>query len=85
MNSKKVILVFDDLERSTLDEVAVLGCINEYCENKHIKTIIVANEEKILGKNIRQEVDEEQADDSEIRAIRELFFSMKRRYSHINY
>lgn len=72
---KKVILVFDDLERSTLDEVAVLGCINEYCENKHIKTIIVANEEKILGKNIRQEVDEEQADDSEIRTISKMKYS----------
>lgn len=54
---KKVILVFDDLERSTLDEVAVLGCINEYCENKHIKTIVVANEEKILEKGFGQEVD----------------------------
>lgn len=54
---KRVILVFDDLERSTLDEVAVLGCINEYCENKHIKTIIVANEEKILEKNFEQEAD----------------------------
>ena len=55
--------------------MAVLGCINEYCENKHIKTIIVANEEKILGKNIRQEVDEEQADDSEIRTISKMQYS----------
>lgn len=45
---KRVVLVFDDLERSNLNEVDVLGCINEYCENKKIKTIIVANEEKIL-------------------------------------
>lgn len=57
---KRVILVFDDLERSTLDEVAVLGCINEYCENKHIKTIIVANEEKLLEKNFEQEADSNQ-------------------------
>lgn len=62
---KKVILVFDDLERSTLDEVAVLGCINEYCENKHIKTIIVANEEKILEKIFEQEVDGNQETDSD--------------------
>lgn len=62
---KKVILVFDDLERSTLDEVDVLGCINEYCENKHIKTIIVANEEKILEKNYGQQSDENQEDDSD--------------------
>ena len=72
---KKVILVFDDLERSILDEVAVLGCINEYCENKHIKTIIVANEEKILKKNIAQEVDEEQANDSEIRTTSKIQYS----------
>lgn len=72
---KKVILVFDDLERSTLDEVAVFGCINEYCENKHIKTIIVANEEKILEKNIGQEVDEEQADESEIRTTSKIQYS----------
>ena len=72
---KKVILVFDDLERSTLDEVAVLGCINEYCENKHIKTIIVANEGKILEKNSGREVDEEQADDSKIRTISKIQYS----------
>lgn len=50
---KKIILVFDDLERSLIDEVIVLGCINEFCENKHIKTIIVANEEKIKEKNVQ--------------------------------
>lgn len=72
---KKVVLVFDDLERSTLDEVAVLGCINEYCENKHIKTIIVANEERILEKNSGQEVDEGQTDDSEIGITSKIHYS----------
>lgn len=72
---KKVILVFDDLERSTLDELAVLGCINEYCENKQIKTIIIANEEKLFGANTRQEVDEEQADGSEIGTISKMQYS----------
>ena len=42
--TKKVILVFDDLERSKLDLVELLGAINEYCENKHFNTIIVTNE-----------------------------------------
>mgnify|MGYP004478698419 FL=1 len=56
MAGKKLVLVFDDLERCTLDEIAVLGCINEYCENKQIKTIIVANEEKIIErKDIKEE------------------------------
>lgn len=72
---KKVVLVFDDFERNTLGEVAVLGCINEYCENKHIKTIIVANEEKILEKNSGQEVAEEQTDDSEIRITSKIHYS----------
>lgn len=47
IGEKIVILVFDDLERNSLGEVDVLGCINEYCENKQFKTIIIANEEKI--------------------------------------
>lgn len=47
IGKKIVILVFDDLERNNLGEVDVLGCINEYCENKKFKTIIVANEEKM--------------------------------------
>ena len=45
--SKELILVFDDYERSKLDIVELLGMINEYCENKRIKTIIVADETKI--------------------------------------
>lgn len=44
---KKVILIFDDLERSKLDTVDILGCINDYCENQNFNTIIIANEEKI--------------------------------------
>ncbi len=44
---KKVVLVFDDLERSTLNKVEILGCINEYVENMHIYVIIISNEDKI--------------------------------------
>lgn len=46
-DDKKVVLVFDDLERSKLDTVDILGCINEYCENLKFHVIIVANEEKV--------------------------------------
>lgn len=46
---KKVVLIFDDLERCKIDTVDVLGCINEYCENLRFNTIIVANEKKIDG------------------------------------
>lgn len=50
-DKKKVVLVFDDLERSKLDTTDILGAINEYCENQHFNTIIVANEEKINRSN----------------------------------
>ena len=47
MLGRRVVLIFDDLERSHLSQAEALGCINEYCENLGFKTIIVANEEKI--------------------------------------
>lgn len=40
--------MFDDLERTKLNVVDVLGCINEYCENQGFKAIIIANEDKII-------------------------------------
>jgi hypothetical protein len=50
MNDKKVILIFDDLERCKLNTIDVLGCINDYCENQKFHTIVVANEDKIHNK-----------------------------------
>ena len=47
MFEKKVVLVFDDLERTNIPCTDLLGCINDYCENQNFNTIIVANEEKI--------------------------------------
>lgn len=47
MGEKKVVLIFDDLERANISTNDLLGCINDYCENLHINTIVVANEEKI--------------------------------------
>ena len=49
MDEKDVILVFDDLERCRMSSVDVLGVINDYCENQHYHTIIVANQAKIKG------------------------------------
>lgn len=43
-NEKKVVLVFDDLERTELNTIEVLGVINEYCENLSFNVIIIANE-----------------------------------------
>ena len=42
---KRVVLIFDDLERSRLDALEILGCINGYCENQGFNTIIIANED----------------------------------------
>lgn len=47
--NKNVVLIFDDLERISkdLDMSLFLGAINYYVEQKNIKTIIVANTDKI--------------------------------------
>ena len=37
----KVILVFDDLERTNIPCIDLLGCINDYCENQGFNTIII--------------------------------------------
>ena len=42
---KRVVLVYDDLERSSMDPLELLGVINDYCENRNFNTIISANEE----------------------------------------
>lgn len=46
---KQLVLIFDDFERCKIDEVDLLGAINEYSENIGIKTIIVADEKHIKG------------------------------------
>ena len=40
---KRVVLVFDDLNRSQLDWGRFMGAINGYCEDKGITTIVIAN------------------------------------------
>lgn len=52
---KEFVLVFDDLERCKINIVDLLGAINEYSENKKIKTIIIADEEKILKSDVKNE------------------------------
>ena len=45
--ARDFIIVFDDLERSNIPKKDLLGAINEYVENKHIKVIIIADQDKI--------------------------------------
>ena len=47
IDDKEVVLVFDDLERSRIPVDELLGCINEYSENQHFHTVIIANENKV--------------------------------------
>ena len=56
VKNKKVILVFDDFERSKLSTVELLGSINEYCENQHFNVIIIADEEKLGKQQIGNEL-----------------------------
>ncbi len=51
---RKFILIFDDLERSNLQEKDLLGALNEYVENKQIRVIIVADEEKIKSNGYKE-------------------------------
>lgn len=44
---KKLVLVFDDFERSSIPVDVRIGAINEYVECHGIRTIIIADEEKI--------------------------------------
>ena len=43
LKKRKVILVFDDLERCEISMVQLLGVVNDYCENQRFNTIVVAN------------------------------------------
>ena len=54
VQSKKVVLVFDDLERSKLTTEEKLGSINEYCENQHFNVIIVADEDKLKNDSYKE-------------------------------
>lgn len=48
------VLIFDDLERSSLDLNEVLGAINSYVEHKEFRVVVIAHEDEILlGENFR--------------------------------
>lgn len=51
---RKFVIVFDDLERNNLDKKDLLGAINEYVENKQIKVIIIADQDKINGDEYKE-------------------------------
>ncbi|MDE5753205.1 MAG: KAP family NTPase [Oscillospiraceae bacterium] len=44
---KRIVIIFDDFERCTIEPDLLLGIINEYSENIGMKVIIVANDDQI--------------------------------------
>ena len=48
-NTSGFIIVFDDLERASINLESLLGYINHYVEHQGYKVVIVANEEEILA------------------------------------
>lgn len=47
IREKRIVLVFDDLERADIEIKTLLGVVNNYCENVGIRVVIVADEEYI--------------------------------------
>ncbi len=58
IGDKKVVLVFDDIERTKLSPTEILGAINDYCENQHFNVIIVADATKIKKQKRFDEIKE---------------------------
>lgn len=44
---RKIVIIFDDFERCTIEHDLLLGIINEYSENIGLKVIIIANDDKL--------------------------------------
>ena len=57
-NTEGFVLVFDDLERSSIKVSDVLGYINHFVEHQGYKAVIIANEEEIL----KREEDDSESD-----------------------
>ena len=55
IGKKQFVLIFDDFERCKIDKkVDLMGTINDYTENRHIKTVIVAAENKIVDDDYKE-------------------------------
>lgn len=52
INLDNKLIVLEDMERTQIDIVNLLGYINNMCENDNVKILLVANEEEILSFHI---------------------------------
>jgi len=48
LEKKRVVLVYDDLERVKMDPVELLGMVNDFCENQKFNTILVSGSDEML-------------------------------------
>lgn len=48
LNTKDYILIFDDLERCSINIINLLGYINHFVEHQSYKLILIANEEELI-------------------------------------
>ena len=48
INLNKKLLVFEDIERTQIDIIELLGYINNMCENDGVKVLLVTNEDELL-------------------------------------
>lgn len=83
LHSRELVLVFDDFERCSINQNDLMGAVNEYVENRKIKTILVADEsritsevyremkEKIITHTIQLQTDYREAIHSMIRSFKE--------------
>ena len=55
-NTEGLILVFDDLERASMNLESLLGYINYFVEHQSYKVIIIANEEELFHKEEKAKV-----------------------------
>ncbi len=82
LNTKDRILIFDDVERCSINIVNLLGYINYFVEHQSYKVILIANEEelektekykeikeKLLGKTFEFKTDVDQAYDSFVKEL----------------
>lgn len=54
-DTSKLALVFDDLERCSIDICSLLGYINQFVEHSGQKVILIANEEEIIARDNKNE------------------------------
>lgn len=53
---KRVVLVFDDVDRALMNRAELLGAINDYCENRRFHVILVTNNEFVSAADPQNEV-----------------------------